>query len=69
MLGTQDLWLFISSGISLNFVPGQGFIFIVSYIASKGFQGASVATLGVSAGTLGHIIPAAFRHFSTRCRF
>jgi threonine/homoserine/homoserine lactone efflux protein len=28
MLGTQDLWIFISAGVALNLVPGQDFVFI-----------------------------------------
>ena len=60
MFGTQDLWLFISAGIALNFVPGQDFIFIASRGASQGFRAGSVAALGVGAGTLGHIFAAAF---------
>jgi len=60
MLGTQDLWLFITAGIALNLVPGQDFIFIASRSASQGFRAGSVAALGVGAGTLVHIFAAAF---------
>ena len=60
MFGTQDLWLFISAGIALNLVPGQDFVFIASRSASQGFRAGSVAALGVGAGTLVHILAAAF---------
>jgi len=60
MLGTQDLWLFITAGIALNLVPGQDFVFIASRSASQGFRAGSVAALGVGAGTLVHIFAAAF---------
>ena len=60
MLGTQDLWLFIVSGIALNLVPGQDFIFIASRSASQGVRAGIVASLGVGAGTLVHIFAAAF---------
>ncbi|MFQ3331924.1 MAG: threonine/homoserine/homoserine lactone efflux protein [Candidatus Paceibacteria bacterium] len=60
MLGTEDLWLFISAGIALNLVPGQDFVFVASRSASQGFGAGSVAALGIGAGTLGHIFAAAF---------
>ena len=60
MLGTEDLWLFISAGIALNLVPGQDFVFVASRSASQGFEAGSVAALGIGAGTLGHIFAAAF---------
>ncbi|HCH33456.1 MAG TPA: lysine transporter LysE [Oceanospirillaceae bacterium] len=60
MLGTQDLWLFIVSGIALNLVPGQDFIFIASRSTSQGVRAGIVASLGVGAGTLVHIFAAAF---------
>ena len=60
MLGTQDLWLFVVSGIALNLVPGQDFIFIASRSASQGVRAGIVASLGVGAGTLVHIFAAAF---------
>ena len=60
MLGTQDLWLFIVSGIALNLVPGQDFIFIASRSASQGVRAGIVASLGIGAGTLVHIFAAAF---------
>lgn len=60
MFGTQDLWLFIVSGIALNLVPGQDFVFIASRSATHGIRAGIVASLGVGAGTLVHIFAAAF---------
>ena len=58
MLGTQDLWIFISAGMALNIVPGQDFVFIANCSSNFGFQGGVLAALGVTSGTLVHILAA-----------
>ena len=60
MLGTQDLGIFISAGVALNILPGQDFVFIANRSNNFGFRGGVLAALGVTAGTLVHILAAAF---------
>ena len=60
MLGTRDLWIFISAGMALNTVPGQDFVFIANCSSNFGFQGGVLAALGVTSGTLVHILAATF---------
>ena len=59
MLGTQDLWLFIFSGIVLNITPGADSLFIATRAASQGFRAGVFATAGVSVGCYVHILAAA----------
>ena len=37
MLGTQDLWIFISASVALNLAPGQDFVFIANRSSNFGF--------------------------------
>ena len=60
MLGTQDLWVFISAGVALNLVPGQDFVLIANRSNRFGFRGGALAALGVGTGTLVHIFASAF---------
>ena len=60
MFGTQDLWLFVISGIALNLIPGPDFLYIVSRSAGQGVKAGVAASVGVGAGTLVHIFAAAF---------
>ncbi|QNM95626.1 LysE family translocator [Chitinimonas koreensis] len=60
MLGTHDLALFIASGLLLNITPGPDSLYIASRAASQGFRAGSAAALGIGAGTLVHVLAAAF---------
>lgn len=60
MLGIENLWLFVISGIILNILPGPDSLYIISRSASQGFRAGSAAALGIGAGTLVHILAAAF---------
>ncbi|MBL4831564.1 MAG: LysE family translocator [Aliivibrio sp.] len=60
MLGVNDLWLFIVSGIALNMIPGPDSLFIIGRSAGQGFKAGSVASLGIGTGTLVHVFAAAF---------
>ena len=60
MLGINNLWLFIVSGIILNILPGPDSLYIVGRTAMQGFRAGSVAALGVGTGTLLHVLMAAF---------
>lgn len=60
MLGINDLWLFVISGIALNIMPGPDSLYIVGRSATQGFWGGSMASWGIATGTLVHILAAAF---------
>ncbi len=59
MFGTQDLALFVFSGLLLNMAPGPDSLLIMSRSATQGWRGGSAAALGIGAGTLVHILAAA----------
>lgn len=59
MLGTQDLLLFMLSGLLLNMIPGPDSLLIMARSASQGWRAGSAAALGIGAGTLVHILAAA----------
>jgi len=59
MLGTQDLVLFVVSGILLNAVPGPDTLLVMSRGAAHGFRIGSAAALGVGAGVFVHVLAAA----------
>lgn len=60
MLGINEFWLFVISGILLNLVPGPDSLYIAARSASQGFKAGSVAAFGIGAGTFVHISAAAF---------
>ncbi|MDO6687018.1 MULTISPECIES: LysE family translocator [unclassified Agarivorans] len=60
MLGINDFWLFVVSGILLNLIPGPDSLYVVARSASQGFKAGSVAAFGIGAGTFVHISAAAF---------
>ena len=59
MLGTQDLPLFIISGLLLNIAPGPDSILIMTRSATQGWRAGSAAALGIGAGTCVHVLAAA----------
>lgn len=59
MFGTQDLPLFIASGLLLNMVPGPDSLLIVARSGGYGWRAGSAAALGVGAGTFVHVLAAA----------
>lgn len=59
MLGTQDLTLFIISGLLLNIAPGPDSILIMTRSATQGWRAGSAAALGIGAGTCVHVLAAA----------
>jgi len=60
MFGTQDLWLFVISGLLLNMTPGPDSILIMARSAGQGFKAGVAAVLGICSGTCVHIAAAAF---------
>ncbi len=59
MFGTQNLALFILSGILLNITPGPDTLLILSRSAGQGWRAGSAAAAGIGAGTFVHILAAA----------
>lgn len=59
MFGTQDLALFVVSGLLLNIVPGPDTLLIVTRSTQQGWRAGSAAALGIGAGTFVHIFAAA----------
>jgi len=60
ILGINNLWLFVISGIILNVLPGPDSLYIVGRTGMQGFRAGSVAALGIGTGTIFHIFMAAF---------
>lgn len=59
MFGTQDLALFIVSGLLLNIAPGPDSLLIMTRSATQGWRAGSAAALGIGTGTFIHIFAAA----------
>jgi threonine/homoserine/homoserine lactone efflux protein len=59
MLGTQDLLLFVVSGLLLNVTPGPDTLYIVGRSSTQGVRAGATAALGIGVGTLVHITAAA----------
>ncbi|MEL6114049.1 LysE family translocator [Photobacterium sp. SP02] len=59
MLGIENLWLFVVSGLLLNMIPGPDSLLIAGRAATQGFKAGSAAALGIGSGTLIHIVAAA----------
>jgi RhtB (resistance to homoserine/threonine) family protein len=59
MAGTQNLWLFIVSGLLLNITPGPDSLFIVARSAAQGWRAGFVACWGIGSGVCVHVVAAA----------
>ena len=59
MLGIQDFWLFIVSGLLLNVTPGPDTAYIVGRSVQLGWRGGAAAALGICTGCLVHVFAAA----------
>lgn len=59
MLGIENVWLFVVSGLLLNLIPGPDSLLIAGRAATQGFKAGSAAALGIGSGTLIHIVAAA----------
>jgi threonine/homoserine/homoserine lactone efflux protein len=59
MLGIQDFWLFIISGLLLNVTPGPDTAYIVGRSVQIGWRGGAAAALGIGTGCLVHVFGAA----------
>jgi RhtB (resistance to homoserine/threonine) family protein len=59
MFGTQNLSLFVISGLLLNIAPGPDSVLVMTRSASQGFKAGSAAALGIGAGVFVHVAAAA----------
>ena len=59
MPGTEDLLLFVVSGLLLNITPGPDVLFIVGRSTAQGVRAGVWAALGIGAGCFVHITAAA----------
>ena len=59
MLGINELWLFVVSGLLLNVTPGPDTAYIIGRSIQLGWRGGAVAAIGISSGCLVHVFGAA----------
>src|SRR5215218_8977288 len=59
MLGINELWLFMLSGLLLNVTPGPDTAYIIGRSIQLGWRGGAAAALGISCGCLVHVFGAA----------
>lgn len=59
MLGTQDLLLFMITGLLLNMAPGPDSLLIMARSTTHGWRAGSAAALGIGTGTFVHVFAAA----------
>ncbi|MCS5592457.1 MAG: LysE family translocator [Gammaproteobacteria bacterium] len=55
MLGINDLWLFVVSGLLLNMTPGADLLYLIDRSISQGVRYGVAAGLGASVGCIVHI--------------
>ncbi|HEY8026308.1 MAG TPA: LysE family translocator [Burkholderiaceae bacterium] len=60
MFGVHDLTLFIVSGLLLNITPGPDSLYIIGRSATQGWRAGAAAAFGIGAGTMVHVLAAAF---------
>lgn len=60
MFGTQNLPLFVVSGILLNLTPGQDTFYIIGRSIAQGRRAGILSVLGISSGCVVHTLAAAF---------
>src|SRR6476646_7597433 len=59
MLGINELWLFVVSGLLLNVTPGPDTAYIAGRSIQLGWRGGAAAAMGISCGCLVHVFGAA----------
>lgn len=60
MFGTQNLALFVVSGIFLNMTPGQDTFYILGRSIAQGRRAGVLSVLGITSGCVLHTVAAAF---------
>lgn len=58
LLGINELWLFIVSGLLLNVTPGPDTAYIIGRSVQLGWRGGAAAAIGISCGCLVHVFGA-----------
>ena len=59
MLGINELWLFVLSGLLLNITPGPDTAYIIGRSIQLGWRGGAAAAIGICTGCLVHVFGAA----------
>jgi threonine/homoserine/homoserine lactone efflux protein len=59
MLGINELWLFVLSGLLLNVTPGPDTAYIIGRSIQLGWRGGAAAAIGICCGCLVHVFGAA----------
>jgi threonine/homoserine/homoserine lactone efflux protein len=59
LLGINELWLFILSGLLLNVTPGPDTAYIIGRSIQLGWRGGAAAAIGICCGCLVHVFGAA----------
>ena len=59
MFGTENFFVFLVAGITLNLIPGPDTMYIIGRTISQGRQAGFMSVLGISSGALVHTIAAA----------
>jgi threonine/homoserine/homoserine lactone efflux protein len=60
MFGTQNLLLFVASGILLNLTPGQDTLYILGRSLAQGRRAGLLSVAGRSSGSVIHTFAAAY---------
>ena len=60
MFGTEQLGLFVLTGLLLNITPGQDTVYIVGRSVAQGRRAGLLSVLGISSGSVVHTLAAAF---------
>ena len=60
MLGIENYWIFIISGILLNLTPGSDTIYILSRSIAQGKKAGIISVFGISSGIIVHTLFASF---------
>jgi threonine/homoserine/homoserine lactone efflux protein len=59
LLGINELWLFVLSGLLLNVTPGPDTAYIIGRSIQLGWRGGAAAAIGICCGCLVHVFGAA----------
>jgi threonine/homoserine/homoserine lactone efflux protein len=59
LVGINEVWLFVVSGLLLNVTPGPDTAYVVGRSIQLGWRGGAAAAIGISCGCLVHVFGAA----------
>lgn len=60
MFGTQDFFIFLVAGITLNLMPGPDTLYIIGRSIAQGHRAGCMSVFGIATGALIHTTAAAF---------